>query len=108
MDLTTVQYEKRDAIAHVTLDRPDQLLAEAEKVASRLAEFSPMAVQGMKESMVRASSLDYKDLDRITEAVQNRVMNSEDRKEGGRAFVERRPARWPSRCADKMISCAFA
>ncbi len=74
----------------------DQLLAEAEKVANRLAELSPMAVQGMKESMVRASNLDYDQVDRITDQVQTRVMNSEDRKEGGRAFVEKRQARWPS------------
>ena len=50
----------------------------------------------MKEAMVRASSLDYAAVDQITERVQNRVMNAEDRKEGGRAFVAKRPARWPT------------
>ena len=74
----------------------DQLLAEAEKLASRLCELSPLAVQGMKEAMVRASNLDYTAVDQITDGVQTRVMNSEDRKEGGRSFVEKRPARWPS------------
>ena len=74
----------------------DQLLGEAEKVANRLCELSPVAVQGMKESMVRASNLDYTAVDQITDWVQTRVMNSEDRQEGGRAFVEKRPARWPS------------
>ena len=73
----------------------NQLLAAAEKVANRLCELSPVAVQGMKESMVRASNLDYTAVDQITDWVQTRVMNSEDRKEGGRAFVEKRPARWP-------------
>ena len=75
----------------------DQLMTEAEKIANRLAELSPEAVQGMKELMVRGSSLDYTALDQFTEIVQNRVMNSEDRKEGGRAFVEKRTARWPNR-----------
>lgn len=74
----------------------DDLLAEAEKAANRLCELSPTAVQGMKEAMVRASSLDYIAVDQITGSVQNRVMNSEDRKEGGRAFVEKRQARWDS------------
>ena len=74
----------------------DRLLADAEKVADRLAELSPMAVQGMKEAMVRGGNLDYGAIDGITEQVQNRVMNSQQRQEGGRAFVERRPARWPS------------
>jgi len=74
----------------------DQLMAEAEKIVKRLAELSPKAVQGMKELMVRGSSLDYTAIDQLTEIVQNRVMNSEDRKEGGRAFVEKRAAHWPS------------
>ena len=72
----------------------DQLMAEAEKAANRLCELGPMAVQGMKELMVRASNLDYTAVDQITDFVQTRVMNSEDRKEGGRAFVEKRHARW--------------
>jgi enoyl-CoA hydratase/carnithine racemase len=75
----------------------DQLMAEAEKLANRIIELSPVAVQGMKELMVRGSSLDYADIDRITGEVQTRVMNSEDRKEGGRSFVEKRPAVWPGR-----------
>jgi enoyl-CoA hydratase/carnithine racemase len=73
----------------------EDLLAQAEKVAKRLCELSPIAVQGMKESMVRASNLDYTAIDQITDIVQTRVMNSEDRKEGGRAFVEKRSAVWP-------------
>ncbi|NKB60314.1 MAG: hypothetical protein GKS00_28745 [Alphaproteobacteria bacterium] len=73
----------------------DQLLAEAEKIANRLAELSPEAVQGMKELMVRGTNMDYTAVDQLTEFVQNRVMNSEDRKEGGRAFTEKRAAQWP-------------
>ncbi|MDP6565015.1 MAG: enoyl-CoA hydratase/isomerase family protein [Alphaproteobacteria bacterium] len=74
----------------------DQLMAEAEKAANRLCELSPVAVQGMKELMVRAGNLDYTAVDQLTDWVQTRVMNSEDRKEGGRAFVEKRQANWPS------------
>ena len=70
-------------------------MAEAERLANRLAELSPVAVQGMKEMMVQASNLDYTAIDQITEDAQNRVMNSEDRKEGGRAFIEKRSASWP-------------
>ncbi len=72
----------------------DQLMAEAEKMAQRICELSPVAVQGMKESMVQANARDYQALDQITSWVQNRVMNSEDRREGGRAFVEKREANW--------------
>ncbi len=75
----------------------DQLMAEAEKIAERFCQLSPVAVQGMKESMIRASSLDYAAVDHITEHVQTRVMNSEDRKEGGKVFLEKRKAEWPNR-----------
>ena len=74
--------------------QPDEVQAEAEKVARRLASLSPMAVQGMKELMVRGSNLDFTAVNQLTEIVQNRVMNSNDRKEGGRAFVEKRDAIW--------------
>ena len=75
----------------------DRLMEEAEKIAQRFCELSPAAVQGMKESMVKASSLDYRPLDQITEHVQTRVMNSEDRREGARAFLEKRHGAWPGR-----------
>ncbi len=75
----------------------DRLMEEAEKIAQRFCELSPAAVQGMKESMVKASSLDYRALDQITEHVQTRVMNSEDRREGARAFLEKRHGAWPGR-----------
>ena len=75
---------------------PDDLMAKAERIAARFCELSPVAVQGMKESMVRASSLDYAAVDHITDYVQTRVMNSADRKEGGRAFNEKRAANWPT------------
>ena len=81
-----VELEKR-------LAEKTQLAQEA--MANRLAELSPVAVQGMKEMMVRASNLDYTAIDQITEVAQNRVMNSQDRKEGARAFMERRPVEWP-------------
>ena len=72
----------------------DELMQAAETLAARLCSLSPAAVQGMKESMVRASNLDYTALDQITDIVQTRVMNSDDRREGGRAFVEKREANW--------------
>jgi enoyl-CoA hydratase/carnithine racemase len=72
----------------------DQLMAEAEKMAERLNELGPLAVQGMKEMMVRASRLDYTAVDQITGWVLSRVNNSEDRQEGGRAFVEKRKPQW--------------
>ena len=73
----------------------EKLKGEAKRIAQRLASLSPAAVQGMKELMVRGGNLDYTALDQFTEIVQNRVMNSEDRKEGGRAFIEKREAIWP-------------
>ena len=38
----------------------------------------------------------------ITDWIQSRVMNSEVRKEGGRAFVEMRPTRWDGTLAEGL------
>ena len=73
----------------------DQLMAEAEKAANRICELSPMAVQGMKELMVRGSTLDYNAINQLTDWVQTRVMNSEDRKAGVKAFALRSKVDWP-------------
>ncbi len=73
----------------------DQLMAEADRAAQRLCELSPRAVQGMKESMVRGATLDYPAVDNITNLVQTRVMNSQDRKMGGQVFAEKGVADWP-------------
>jgi enoyl-CoA hydratase/carnithine racemase len=70
-------------------------MAEAERMAERICALSPVAVQGMKESMVRAASLDYSAVDQITDWVQTRVMNSNDRKEGAKAFLQKRAVDWP-------------
>ena len=78
----------------------DQVMAEAEKVARRICELSPVAVQGMKESMVRAAALDYAAVDQITDFVQTRVMNSADRKVGAGAFSRKGEpgvVDWPGR-----------
>jgi enoyl-CoA hydratase/carnithine racemase len=73
----------------------DRLMAEAEVMAERIASLSPVAVQGMKEMMVRGSALDYRDIDAITAQVQNRVMNSKDRRLGASVFAARGQAEWP-------------
>ena len=75
----------------------DHLMAEAENIAKRFCELSPVAVQGMKESMVRSAALDYGDIDQITGEVQTRVMNSEDRKAGAQVFAEKGQALWPGK-----------
>jgi enoyl-CoA hydratase/carnithine racemase len=75
----------------------DQLMKEAEKAAHRLAELSPMAVQGMKELMVRGSSLDYTAVDQVTDFVQTRVMNSNERKIGANAFAAKKTPKWPDK-----------
>jgi enoyl-CoA hydratase/carnithine racemase len=73
----------------------EALMAEAERMAERICALSPVAVQGMKESMLRAASLGYSAIDQITDWIQTRVMNSDDRKEGAKAFIEKRKADWP-------------
>ena len=64
-------------------------MIEAEKVAERIASLSPYCRSRYEGMMVRAASLDYSAVDQITDWVQTRVMNSDDRKEGAKAFAEK-------------------
>ena len=45
--------------------------------------------------MARGSSLDYTAVDQVTNIVQTRVMNSNDRKVGAQAFASKKTPEWP-------------
>ena len=69
---------------------PEDLLPRAEEIARRLAKNGPLAVQKVKEAVLRTSGVP---LDRAYE-IENEcsavVMASEDAREGPRAFMEKR------------------
>ena len=77
---------------------PDQLLDKAREWAHRITANAPLAVQATKESVMRglaASTL--KEAYDIEQELAVGVFQSEDAKEGPKAFAEKREPRWQGR-----------
>ena len=70
---------------------PDHVLDEALRLAQAIAANGPLGVQLTKRSMRRAVTVE-----RATATLEERqrVLGSEDAREGARAFVEKRPPVW--------------
>ncbi len=73
----------------------DQLMPTALELAETISQNGPLAVQTAKEIAVRALGLESGFV--LERALGERVMKSEDAKEGPRAFFEKRPARFKGR-----------
>ncbi len=69
---------------------PGQLLPKARELAERIAENGPLAVQKIKEGVVRSSGLPLEQAYEIENEVSIAVMTSKDAREGPRAFKEKR------------------
>ncbi len=67
-----------------------ELLPRAEAIASRIAANGPIAVQKIKEALLRTSGLPTEEAFKIESACAAMVMQTEDAREGPRAFIEKR------------------
>ncbi len=76
---------------------PGQVMAEALRVAALVAQNAPLAVAWSLEVARRAHDADETELRRHAHEVAMQVLQTEDAREGPRAFAEHRPARWVGR-----------
>lgn len=65
--------------------------------ARELASMAPLAVRAIKELALRGQHLPLSEGLRVEEIVQDRLIATEDGKEGPRAFAEKRPPRYAGR-----------
>ncbi len=72
----------------------DELLPEAIKLAERICRNAPLAVQAAKEAVYRGLDLPLPEGLRLEEFLADPVRQSEDAKEGPKAFFEKRPPRF--------------
>jgi len=73
---------------------PEQLMPEATTMANALCEGGPMAVRAMKQLIHQGWDLDYDSALALTAKLNTPVVNSEDTREGFKAFIERRKPVW--------------
>jgi enoyl-CoA hydratase len=75
----------------------DQLVATGEKMAASFLKGAPLALRYIKESIYKGSDLSLEQGLRLEGDLASMVLNTEDAKEGPRAFVEKRPPVWKGR-----------
>ena len=75
----------------------DQVMPEARKLAGQIAENAPLAVQTFKELAYKGQNMATEDICRMTYQAYDRLLSTEDSKEGPRAFAEKRKPQWKGR-----------
>jgi enoyl-CoA hydratase/carnithine racemase len=75
----------------------DQLIPAGEKMAQSFLKGAPLALRYIKEAIYKGSEMSLEQGLRYESDLQSMVMQTEDAKEGPRAFVEKRPANWKGR-----------
>jgi enoyl-CoA hydratase len=66
-------------------------------MARRITVNAPLAVQATKESVMRGLFLDYEGALSLEAELSSSIFQSEDAKEGPKAFAEKRPPVWQGR-----------
>ena len=75
----------------------DQLIAAGEKMAASFLKGAPLALRYIKEAIYKGSEMTLEQGLRYESDLQSMVMQTEDAKEGPRAFVEKRAPNWKGR-----------
>ncbi|KZS60328.1 enoyl-CoA hydratase/isomerase family protein [Mycobacterium ostraviense] len=75
----------------------DRLMDTAYDYAARIAANAPLAVSATKQSAVEGLALDLESAYDNETRHSDRIFQTQDAKEGPRAFAEKRPPRWQAR-----------
>jgi enoyl-CoA hydratase/carnithine racemase len=75
----------------------DALLARAREIANLVNRNAPLAVRGTRLAIRRGRDLSLHDAEVMAEAFRERVVRTDDAKEGPRAFMEKREPVWRCR-----------
>ena len=73
------------------------LMEEAMGLAQQIAENAPLAVQYFKELAYRGLNMSTQDISALTYHMYDRLLTTDDSREGPRAFAEKRRPRWQGR-----------
>lgn len=95
--LTGDQIEAGQALDWGLINRAvpqDRVLPDAMELAHRIAGYGPLALAELKQATAKAVGHRLEDGFAIETASMDRIMASEDAREGPRAFMERRPPQY--------------
>ncbi|MCY4037434.1 MAG: crotonase/enoyl-CoA hydratase family protein [bacterium] len=76
---------------------PGEAVAEAKKLAERIAANAPLAVRAIRRCVVDGLETTEAEGFAIASRLSRQISKTEDFQEGPRAFVEKRPPRWQGR-----------
>lgn len=75
----------------------DQLMTRAYEIAELVNRNAPLAVRGTRLAIRKGLDLPLHEAEVLAEAFRERVLRTDDAKEGPQAFVEKRPPKWTGR-----------
>ncbi len=76
---------------------PDDLMAEALTLAHQIAENAPLAVRYFKELAYRGLNMSTQDISALAYHMYDQLLQTEDSKEGPKAFAEKRKPQWKAK-----------
>jgi enoyl-CoA hydratase len=100
MILTAARIDAAEALRIGLVERvvpAGEALAAAQALAAALAAKAPVALRYAKEAVVKGLELPLADGLRLENDLATLLRTTEDRLEGARAFLEKRPPRWQGR-----------
>ena len=75
----------------------EDLMSEAMALAQQIAENAPLAVQAFKQLAYRGQNMTNEEIAALTYETYDKLLTTEDSKEGPLAFAEKRRPRWQGR-----------
>ncbi|WP_213805997.1 enoyl-CoA hydratase-related protein [Granulicella sp. dw_53] len=75
----------------------DKLLSRGEEVAKAIVAVAPLAVEGCLEAVLRGGEVALEEGLRIEAEIFGRLCGTEDKREGVKAFLEKRATKWLGR-----------
>ena len=76
---------------------PEEVMPKAQEIARKITANAPLSIAAIKEAAVSGAAMDLERRVAFAQTKRDVVLNTEDAKEGGKAFAEKRAPVWKGR-----------